>query len=93
MRWTASRRARAQRSISEAEETEAISAESARKAVLRAQDRERLKLAASAPKAIEEALRAQRERLKRRKRVKAVCPNPYRRAGNLHVSCLHHLPH
>ena len=41
---------------------------------------ERLKLAASAPKAIEEALRAQRERLKRRKCVKAVCPNPYRRA-------------
>ena len=56
------------------------SAESARKAILRAQDRERLKLAASAPKAIEEALRAQRERLKRRKCVKAVCPNPYRRA-------------
>ena len=58
------------------------SAESARKAILRAQDRERLKLAASAPKAIEEALRAQLERLKRRKRVKAVCPNPYRRARN-----------
>ena len=37
-----------------------------------------MRIAASAPKAIEERLREQRERAKRRKRVKSFLPNPRR---------------
>ena len=50
----------------------------AQKEIKREKDREELRLKAATPKAIEEALREQRERARRRKRVKAICPNPYR---------------
>ena len=50
----------------------------ANQAIKREMDREKMRIAASAPKAIEERLREQRERAKRRKRVKSFLPNPRR---------------
>ena len=48
------------------------------KEIQREKDAERVRIAKAMPKAIEAALTAQRERMKRRKRVQAVCPNPVR---------------
>ena len=48
----------------------------AQKRIAREKQEEKLRIAASTPKAIEAALKEQRERQRKRKRVKAICPNP-----------------
>ena len=48
----------------------------AQRAISRESHKEKLRLAAATPKAVEAALKEQRERARRRKRVKTICPNP-----------------
>ena len=50
----------------------------AEKRIARENFREKVRIAASTPKAVEAALKEQRERARKRKRVKAMCPNPVR---------------